>query len=71
MLVLAMSLVSALLLPAAARADTTIGFDDLAVGTTVTNQYAAQGLRLGSSGDFGELHLQASATAAPLRWPHA
>ena len=51
---LAMSLVSALLLPAAARADTTIGFDDLAVGTTVTNQYAAQGLRLGSSGDFGQ-----------------
>ena len=38
----------ALLLPAgSAAADTTINFDDLASGTSVTNQYAAQGVVFG------------------------
>jgi hypothetical protein len=41
-------LVVALLLPGgAALADTTINFDDLAAGTSVTNQYAGQGVVFG------------------------
>lgn len=39
--------VALLLLPATALADTTIGFDDLAPGTSVTNQYEGQGVVFG------------------------
>ena len=38
----------------AQAAETTIGFDELAVGTPVTNQYEAQGLKLGKAGEFGQ-----------------
>ncbi|MDE3131159.1 MAG: hypothetical protein KGL16_08380, partial [Acidobacteriota bacterium] len=42
-----------LALPTMAQADTTVGFDNLATGTTVTNQYAAEGIQFGSAADFG------------------
>jgi PKD repeat protein len=44
------------LMPQGARASsqTTVGFDDLAAGTRVTNQHKAQGLELGSASSFGQ-----------------
>jgi PKD repeat protein len=47
-------LVATLALPARAAGETTIGFDNLAVGTLVTSQYEAQGLKLGKAGEFGQ-----------------
>ena len=49
LLALTLALASA---SAASAAETVIGFDNLAVGTLVTNQYEAQGLKLGFSGEF-------------------
>jgi PKD repeat protein len=37
---------------AAIASPTTVGFDNLAVGTLVANQYESSGLKLGSSGEF-------------------
>jgi PKD repeat protein len=41
-------------LPARAAGETTIGFDTLATGEVVANQYEAQGLRLGVAATFGQ-----------------
>jgi len=39
---------------AEASTETVVGFDNLTAGTTVTNQYEAQGLKLGRASDFGQ-----------------
>jgi PKD repeat protein len=39
---------------AEAGAETVVNFDNLAAGAVVTNQYEAQGLKLGSATDFGQ-----------------
>src|SRR5947209_8928911 len=53
------------LLPSSALADTTIGFDDLTPGTSVTNQYANAGGQ-GQGVVFGPLPGGASETAPPV-----
>lgn len=67
--------VVAMALPARAAGETTIGFDNLAAGTVVTNQYAGEGLELGTAagfkqtppahGDCGAPTVQAGTATAP------
>jgi hypothetical protein len=58
-------LVATTALPARAAGETTIGFDDLAVGTPVTNQYAGEGLELGTAMSFGRKELASGDCGAP------
>ena len=51
---------------ARAGAETVVNFDDLTVNTTVTNQYAPQGLRLGSAQELGAPSPIAGDCGAPI-----
>jgi PKD repeat protein len=55
-----------LALPAWAAGETTIiGFDDLALETVVSNQYAGKGLELGAAASFGQKELAAGDCGSP------
>jgi PKD repeat protein len=60
-----LGLLLALPSPALATAPTTIGFDDLAPGVAVTNQYSADGVSFGRASDFGLAPLGTSDCGAP------
>lgn len=58
-------LVATMAVPARAAGETTIGFDDLAVGTPVGNHYEAQGLKMGTSGELGGPALEPGDCGSP------
>ncbi len=53
------------LVPTARASETTVGFDDLMVGTPVSDQYEAQGLKLGHATEFAQTALSVGDCGSP------